>query len=240
MIKATDKAWNSATTLYIARRLQALACGRQIAVLDMGCGDGIILEQLIDYNYDLYGYDFERRRDTLIKKFKEKFRDDFDSHIKITGNERTIPIPDNFFDVIYANQVFEHVKFLDSMFAECARVLKPKGVLVINFPLATCPIEGHSKILFAHWVPPGKVRVQYLRIFYALRIRPRVNGLSALETATYWGKYLRERTYYRFFNEIVGLAEFYFNSCEIDTGEFVRAKIDLLKGDRNFLKCSLG
>jgi ubiquinone/menaquinone biosynthesis C-methylase UbiE len=80
-------------------------------------------------------------------------------------NEQLIPFEDNTFDVIYANQVFEHVKFFHSMISECSRVLKPKGILLANFPLATYPIEAHIKIPFAHWLPPGDLRTRYLYFF---------------------------------------------------------------------------
>ena len=125
MIRAKDKPWNSATTLYIARKLEAFAQGTEIAVLDMGCGYGTILEYLIDYNYDVYGYDFGHRKDSLEESnLKKHLGKKFDSHIKITDNEKRIPFPDDSFDVVYANQVFEHIKFIDAMFQnvqECSR-----------------------------------------------------------------------------------------------------------------------
>jgi ubiquinone/menaquinone biosynthesis C-methylase UbiE len=58
--------------------------------------------------------------------------------------EREIPFESQMFDVIYANQVFEHVRFLDRMFEECVRVLKPGGTLITLFPVATYPLEVPS------------------------------------------------------------------------------------------------
>lgn len=46
MVQDTDQDWNSATTLYIARRLEEIALGRRIRVLDMGCGEGTTLDLL--------------------------------------------------------------------------------------------------------------------------------------------------------------------------------------------------
>src|SRR5919202_1662471 len=172
MIGADEKNWNSATTLYIARRLQEISNGRRIAVLDMGCGDGRTLGYLLDYGYDLNGYELvyyeDRYNETRRGRLGPYFGDSYDAHIKITGSERTIPFDDNSFDVVYSNQVFEHVRFLDKMLSECARVLKPGGTLLATFPLATDPVEVHYKIPFAHWIPPGELRIKYLRLYVAL------------------------------------------------------------------------
>ena len=231
MIKATDKQWNSATTLYIARRLQEIADGRRISVLDMGCGEGTTLEYLSDYGYDLYGYDLVQYEDQYDeprrKRLMPYFGDSYNERIAVTRSDRTIPFDDSSFDVIYANQVFEHVRFLDKMLFECARVLRPGGILLINFPLATYPVEGHLKIPFAHWIPPGAARVRYLQLWCGLGWFNK-KGRSASERAVELDRYLREETFYRFLNEIASISEHYFESCEVETGAFVRAKRDLL------------
>jgi SAM-dependent methyltransferase len=236
MVKATDKQWDTANSLYIARRLQEIAGGRRIAVLDMGCGDGKILEYLLDYGYDLYGYDLASSNEALKKRLGPYFGDSYDEHLKITPSDRTIPFDDNSFDVVYSNQVFEHVRFFEKMMSECARVLKPGGILLANFPLATYPIEGHLRVPFAHWIPPGRFRVKYLQLCYASGLfkkmrrenADRKESRSALEMAIFLDRYLRESTYYRFINEIDAVSKYYFEACELETGAHVRAKIDLL------------
>jgi SAM-dependent methyltransferase len=244
MIKATDKGWDSATTLYVARRLQEIAGGQRIAVLDMGCGDGRILEYLLDYGYELYGYDLIHYEDqydeTRRKRLVPYFGDSYDEHIKVTESERAIPFDDDSFDVVYANQVFEHVRFFDKMIFECARVLKPGGILLANFPVATYPIEGHLKIPFAHWIPPGTPRVRYLQLCCALGLFRKKKGYSALETALDLDRYLREETYYRFMNEIMSVSKHYFEACELETDAFVRAKIDLLMAGKGTGGAKLG
>lgn len=228
MIEAKSRKWNSATTLYIARRLKEISSGRRIKVLDVGCGAGTIIQHLIGEGYDIYGYDFPNRLKILRKNFEGGILGDFDQHIKIAEDERHIPFEDSFFDVLYANQVFEHVKFIDRMFEECARVIKPEGVLLINFPLATYPIEGHSKIPFAHWIPPGNLRIQYLRMCYTFRVAKKEKSKTALETAKGRDSYLREKTFYRFFNEIMALGGYWFESVEVETSRLIKAKADIM------------
>jgi len=246
MIKALDKQWDSTMALYIARRLQEIAGGQRIAVLDVGCGAGGMLEYLLGYGYDLYGYDLVALKDewhkTRRKKLAPYFGASYDEHIKVTRSEREIPFEDNFFDVVYANQVFEHVRFLDKMISECARVLRPGGIFLTTFPLATSPVEGHVKVPFAHWIPPGKLRVRYLQSCLALGLHGALAEKkdSGLETAIFQDRYLREETYYRFMNEAVSVSKYYFEACTIETEALIRAKIDLLTANDKTSKAWLG
>ncbi len=236
VIQATDRPWNSATTLYIARRLHALAGDRRLAVLDLGCGDGTIIESLAAYGHDLYGYDLVRKEDEHAESRRQRLTpflgSAYDDHIKVTDSERDIPFPDESFDVVYANQVFEHIRFLDRMLAECARVLKPGGTLLANFPLATYPVEGHIRVPIAHWLPPGRFRRRYIELWCRAGLVPRWSGeegYSPARVAQVRDKFLTEKTFYRFMNEITSVATHYFATCDVETDAFLRAKIDLLR-----------
>ena len=248
MISADEKKWNSATTLYIARKIHELAGGKNVSILDMGCGDGSGLEYLLDYGHELYGYELSGPRkeydlpglkNDLQRRFGSHFGKDYDKHIRFTESERDIPFDDDSFDIIYANQIFEHVKFFDRILSECNRVLKPDGTLITLFPLATYPIEGHLKIPFAHWIPPGRLRIYYLFPFYALRLRRKWIDKKAIEVAIASDQRLSENTFYRFMNEIAGVASYFFESLEIDTGSYVRAKVDLMATNKSIIKRTL-
>lgn len=195
---------------------------------------------LLDRGFDLYGYDFGDRAEALREKYSGGMLGDFDEHIKIADSERSIPFKSGFFDVVYANQVFEHVKFLGRMFEESARVLKPGGVLLINFPLATYPIEWHLKIPFAHWIPPGRLRVQYLRIFYFIRLARKQKGITSLQAAINSDRYLREQTCYRFMNEIEAVAGHWFESNEMKTAHYIQAKADLYQAKGGVVGRTMG
>lgn len=230
MISATEQPWNSATTLYIARKLEEIGhtFDRPLQVLDMGCGSGRIVRQLHPYGHDLYGYDLERIAPNAVKTLTELYGStEFERRFRFTTSEREIPFDDNSFDVIYANQVFEHVRFIDQMIAECARVLRPGGVLVTLFPFVTYPLEGHVKIPFVHWLPPGNFRVQYMRLFFLLRLRPLWGDRAPLQTAQQWEKYLKTRTFYRTMSEVTSLAEYYFEDWVLDAEGYVRARLDM-------------
>ncbi|MDR1398036.1 MAG: class I SAM-dependent methyltransferase [Desulfarculales bacterium] len=52
------------------------------------------------------------------------------------NNFKNLPLPDNSVDCIYASHVFEHINIfsVELVFSECARVLKPAGVLRVVLP----------------------------------------------------------------------------------------------------------
>ena len=227
-VSATAKPGNYATTLYIARAVQAVAEGRSLSVLDMGCGDGRVMRFFDGLGHTLSGFDLPDREAALNEQMAPLLGDQFGHRIRIMRDERRIPFEDGIFDVVYANQVFEHVRFLDQMVSEVTRVLRPGGTLIALFPLATYPLEGHSLIPFAHWLPPGRARQRYFTAMLACRIGRRFPGMGARASAAEWDARLRDYTFYRFLTEIQGLLDHYFAATAIDTGGYVRAKLDLL------------
>ncbi|MCZ7645475.1 MAG: class I SAM-dependent methyltransferase [Planctomycetota bacterium] len=221
------KPWNSATTLCIARHIDELARGRTLDILDVGCGDGVAIELLAGAGHRLYGYDLAYRKDEAERRLKGFFGADYDSRIRFVTSGTTIPFADESFDVLFANQVFEHVMHLDALLKECARVLRPGGALIALFPFATYPLEGHVKIPFAHWIPPGALRRCCMYPFYALRLRPVAPARTAREAAAHWDEWLAKATFYRFRNEVEGLARAYFERFEVRPQTYIQARIDL-------------
>ncbi len=67
-----------------------------------------------------------------------------------------LPFPDNCFDAITSNDVFEHVENFDETLHECVRVLRPKGVLYAVFPPFYHPTGAHLND-FVSWMPWANV-----------------------------------------------------------------------------------
>ncbi len=229
MINASERAWNSPTTLYLARRLSSLARNARLTVLDLGCGDGTVLEQLLDYGHDLFGCDLPELRDAVRGRLAPRLGAAFEERVRVVEDGRTIPFADDTFDAVYANQVFEHVRDLDMMLTECGRVLRPGGTLLATFPPSTCPLEVHLRIPFAHWLPPGRFRARYLQVFYGLGLRPRLKGRTARETAVHQDAYLREQTFPRTAAEVFCLGGRHFGRVAWETGQLMTAKLDLME-----------
>ena len=52
----------------------------------------------------------------------------------VSDLETPLPFPDEAFDIIFANQVFEHIHNLTGLLVECHRILRPGGILLAHVP----------------------------------------------------------------------------------------------------------
>lgn len=94
-------------------------------VLDVGCGDGGILESLRTAGWEVYGQDVDGVvRETLEKKEIPHF----------IGTLTEAQFRDGTFDAVVSNHVIEHLYNPISVLHECWRILRPGGVLVITTP----------------------------------------------------------------------------------------------------------
>ncbi len=140
---------------------------RDETILDFGCGSGRHVYEYLDHGYEnVFGYDVQQYLDLRDPADSSRFR--FDETDRLTR----IPFPDAYFDFVYSYSVFEHVLDTDRAFGEIARVLKPGGVSLHNFPAKWRPLEPHL------FVPLGGAfrSHAYYRFWAALGIGTRLGG----------------------------------------------------------------
>jgi ubiquinone/menaquinone biosynthesis C-methylase UbiE len=103
-------------------------------VLDVGCGWGgrmIALAERVGIRH-LAGFDIPPRFEpTIVQDFADSRG--VDSEWK-QGFGEAIPFPDERFDIALLDDVLEHVKDPRLVLTECARVLRPGGLVVVRFP----------------------------------------------------------------------------------------------------------
>jgi SAM-dependent methyltransferase len=94
--------------------------------LDLGCDEGTVSKRVADHikTQHIFGVEvvLERAREAeqkglVVKKFDLNGKFDWE---------------DNFFDVVHANQVIEHLHSSDNFLSEIFRILKPGGYAVIS------------------------------------------------------------------------------------------------------------
>ena len=94
--------------------------------LDIGCGLGYLVKELIEEGIDVYGIEISEYalKDSLVKE-----------RIKY-GSITNIPFHNNSFDVISAFDVLEHIHPRDTLRAihEVHRVLKSGGIFIMTTP----------------------------------------------------------------------------------------------------------
>jgi len=97
-------------------------------LLDLGCSDGRFTLKIakVLHTNQIYGIEIDKKAAEIARKKGIV--------VKISDLNNKFPYPDNFFDVVSANQVLEHLWNTDNFFREVRRVLKPNGYAVISVP----------------------------------------------------------------------------------------------------------
>jgi SAM-dependent methyltransferase len=103
----------------LRRVRQFLQTKRNLEILDVGCGEGVLVDEYRRLGYDITGLDLNFSRSGIVR-----------------GSVLQIPFVDDSVDVILCLDVLEHLNLLDqpSAIAEIRRVLKPGGVFLVTIP----------------------------------------------------------------------------------------------------------
>jgi SAM-dependent methyltransferase len=120
--KHTDTAWRYYPVYFFKlketeRFLKSIP--RSAKILDLGCGEGYLVEKYQMAGYDIIGLDLN-----------------YSSEYVETGDVRATPYEDEFFDVILCLDVIEHLPFSDQSlaFREISRILKKEGTALLALP----------------------------------------------------------------------------------------------------------
>ena len=186
---------------YLLEKIGAFGDGARS--LDFGCGNGALVAAARRRGFDTWGaetyYDGIRSQDAVLARSWE-----CDENIIREIKDGRIGFPDNFFDVVVHNQVFEHVSDLRLAVLEIKRVLKPHGQMIGIFPTLGVIREPHVGLPFVHWFAPGPARLFWARVMRRMGFGFHFwgEGNSWFEPAL---AFLDERVFFRSKKEIVSI-----------------------------------
>lgn len=126
----------------------------QIAILDHGCGGGLSLLFLAALGFtDVFGVDLGGNQAVLNRLIAVARNSDEPRFCSYDG--RHLPLPDSCIDVVFSQQVLEHVddSLLGCYYGEEARVLKGGGLAIHQVPHRLTPYESHTGTWFLHYLP---------------------------------------------------------------------------------------
>ncbi len=129
-------------------------------ILDIGCGIGVYANEFFKEGAKVYGIDIDKENIELALKSNPNL------NLQIARAE-ALPFKDKFFDIVFLNEILEHVEDDKKTILEAYRVLKPKGKMIIFAPNRLYPFETHGiylgKKYIYHLIPfinwfPKKIR----------------------------------------------------------------------------------
>jgi 2-polyprenyl-3-methyl-5-hydroxy-6-metoxy-1,4-benzoquinol methylase len=100
-----------------------------LKLLDLGCGQGHFTQRFKKEfpGYEVYGLDYSI---SAIDYANSHFKDiDF-----VVANAYNPPYPDEYYDIVVLNNIWEHVPDPLNLLQSVSRILKPNGQLIISTP----------------------------------------------------------------------------------------------------------
>jgi len=145
-------------------------CGGR--ALDVGCGPGVLVPDLLDRAFEVWGVD---AAPNMINECHKNFSQEPKAHFSV-GDATEIDFPAGSFDVVICAGVIDHIRDHERAIAEMLRVLRIDGTLIVAFP--------NFFSLSAWW--RNYVFYRTVRIlrpsYYALLGRPQPPALGSLAT----------------------------------------------------------
>jgi ubiquinone/menaquinone biosynthesis C-methylase UbiE len=138
-------------------------------ILDFGCGWGTDLIFCLKKGYDTFGIDisWEKAKFHTLRVQRRNYPKFWIERFILSQGEN-LPFKSESFDLVYSNQVIEHVKDPERCISEIFRVLKKDGILYIRAPdYKSSFFEPHYRVL---WFPFLNKRIA--KIYIGLLNKP--------------------------------------------------------------------
>jgi len=101
--------------------------GHNKKILDVGCGDGSLPQILTKNKNEVWGMEVNQSAANRAKKHCQKI-------FIIDVENNSLPVPDQYFDIIIFADVLEHLKLPAEILKKIRKKLKPNGLIIASIP----------------------------------------------------------------------------------------------------------
>ena len=116
----------------VLKFVDACAAGNKLKILDVGCGTGVLMRDLLKRGHDVVGIDLSTQ---MLIDSKKSINGFFQINSSITnGDVEKLPFKDNTFDLITSIGVLEYLCSDDDGINEMTRVVKNEGHIIASLP----------------------------------------------------------------------------------------------------------
>jgi SAM-dependent methyltransferase len=140
------------------------------AILDVGCGIGTYIRAFRTFSDDVHGVEVEPDRVAEASRELPNV---------VLGVGEALPYPDDRFDLVFSNEVIEHVDDDRATAAEMVRVTKPGGAVVAFAPNRLYPFETHGAYVGGRYIFGNIPLVNWLPDPLRDRFAPHVRAYTA-------------------------------------------------------------
>lgn len=173
--------WRKIRSQIAIQRVEKIINLKGLEVLDFGCGYGSLMANLIEIGAMVTGCEIDQASIDLTRKFLKRKR----NYQLVKVDNYLVPFKENTFDVVFLFDVIEHVRDPKKVINECKRVLKPGGIMYVEFtpyysivghhlydytklPIHILPKSIIKKIIFSKKIPGIFTPDQYWEVFLSL------------------------------------------------------------------------
>jgi len=131
---------------------------KELNCIDIGCSSGLIVINIADNFKQILGVDIDKKAVNMANKDIKKQNIKFEV---MSGMD--LKYPDESFDVVICNHVYEHVENYRKLFDEIHRILKKDGFCYLAAGNRYKIMESHYCLPFLSWLPRNLSNI-YLRL----------------------------------------------------------------------------
>lgn len=144
---------------YILKMLSGIEIKPDAKILDVGCGPGEMIKDIMLFNRQIYGIDIASEMVQIAnERIKNISKNDLQAYIA-EGDIENLQFEDQFFDVIICSGVVEYLKDDTMWLSEINRTLKTNGYLIINIT---------NKYSIRRWTVPVIEFIKSNKLVYAV------------------------------------------------------------------------